>query len=261
MSQHVLVVVVAYRSDEHLRACLAELGTGLPVVVVDNDANPVTAKIAADAGARYVAMPHNAGFAAGVNAGIANAWDHSSDVLLLNPDARIAGDEVRRLAAAMYQHGPRLAAVGPRLFGDDGREQMASWPMPSPLQVWVDALGLGRFWRGRRFVTGAVLLLSGEALRELGGLDERYFLYAEEADWQQRAQRAGWSVAVVPFVTAHHAGGASSSDSTKRDELFTRSARAFAQRWYGGLGALVMRLGSEVARARRRLTHGLRHHG
>lgn len=260
MSQHLLVVIVAYRSDDHLRACLSELGTGLPVVVVDNDANPATAQLAADAGCRYLPMPRNVGFAAGVNAGLADAWDHSCDVLLLNPDARIAGDDVRRLAAAMCD-GRRLAAVGPRLLGDDGREQMASWPMPSPLQVWVDALGLTRWWRGRRFVTGAVLLLNGEALRELGSLDERYFLYAEEADWQMRAQRAGWSVAVVPSVTARHVGAASSSDSAKRDELFARSARLFQQRWYGGLGALLMRAGAVVAAARRRLTDRVRRRG
>lgn len=260
MSQHLLVVIVAYRSDEHLRECLAELGTGLPVVVVDNDANPSTATSAADAGARYVAMPTNAGFAAGVNAGIADAWDHSSDVLLLNPDARIAGDDVRRLAATLHGR-PRLAAVGPRLVGPDGAEQLASWPMPSPAQVWADALGLTRFWRGRRFVTGAVLLLNGAALGQVGGLDERYFLYAEEADWQMRAQRAGWDVAVDTTVTAHHVGGASSSDSSRRDELFRTSGRAFAQRWYGWFGVVLMRLGTRVAAARRRLTGLRRQHG
>lgn len=252
MSQHVLVVIVAYRSDDLLSACLATLGTGLPVVVVDNDDSPATAKLAADAGARYVAMPENAGFAAGVNAGIAHAWDHAADVLLLNPDARIAGDDVRRLAAALHRT-PELAAVGPRLVGADGREQLASWPMPSPAQVWVDALGLSRFWRGRRFVTGAVLLLNGAALSQLGGLDERFFLYAEEADWQMRAQRAGWRVEVVSTVTARHVGAASSSDEGARSAVFHASGRTFAQKWYGGLGAAVMRLGSLAASLRRRL--------
>lgn len=261
MSQHLLVVIVAYRSDDHLRSCLETLGTGLPVVVVDNDASPATAEIAANAGARYLPMPTNVGFAAGVNAGVADSWDHQSDVLLLNPDARIAGDDVRRLAAALCQSERRLAAVGPRLVGDDGRDQLASWPMPSPLQVWADALGLTRFWRGRRFVTGAVLLLNGEALSELGGLDERYFLYAEEADWQMRAQRAGWRVAVVPAVTARHVGGASSSDTTVRDDVFQASGRLFARRWYGAFGAALMRLGSLVATARRRVSGRWRRHG
>lgn len=247
----VLVVVVAYRSDEHLRACLDELGGDLSVTVVDNDANPATQRIAEASGANYVAAPRNLGFAAGVNAGIAASWDGVSDVLLLNPDARITAAGVAALDAELHS-APRRAAVGPLLVGEDGGDQAASWPMPSPAQVWLDAVGLARLWRGRRFVTGAVLLLSGAALAELGGIDERYFLYAEEADWQMRALRAGWTVAVVPSVTAVHVGGASSSDPRLRNELSLTSGRIFARRWHGPFGAFVMRLGSLVAVLRRR---------
>jgi GT2 family glycosyltransferase len=245
-----LVVVVAYHSDGHLGAALAYLDGGLEVVVVDNDASPATARLASASGARYVPTPRNLGFAAAVNVGLREAWDGTRDVLLLNPDARVRGHDVLALQQAMRAH-PRLAAVGPRLTDDQGRNQPADWPLPSPGQVWFDALTLSRFWRGPRFVAGAVLLLRAEALAHVGDFDERYFLYAEEADWQLRAQRLGWKVRVIGPVTATHVGGASSNDPATRERQFYTSGAAFADRWYGRPGALVMRLGSVVAAGRR----------
>ena len=245
-----LVVVVAYRSDGHLGAALACLGGELDVVIVDNDASSATARLASASGARYLPMPRNLGFAAGVNVGLRETWDGMRDVLLLNPDARVSCRAVLALQHALRAH-PMLAAVGPRIADDQGGNHAADWPLPSPGQVWFDALALGRFWRGRRFVTGAVLLLRAEALAQVGAFDERYFLYAEEADWQLRAQRLGWDVQVVGSVTATHAGGASSNDRTVRERQFYTSGAAFADRWYGQPGRLAMRLGSMVAAGRR----------
>jgi GT2 family glycosyltransferase len=245
------VVVVAYHSDDHLGACLATLDAGARVVVVDNGRSAATRELAEGGGARYVEARSNIGFAAAVNLGLDGGWDGRSDVLLLNPDARVDAAGVASLQDQLHRSGTRRAAVGPRLVHADGSTQRAEWPIPSPGQVWFDAFGLSRFWRGRRFVVGAVLLLNGAALLEIGRLDERYFLYAEEADWQLRAQRAGWSVAVVDDVVATHVGGASSGDAGVRGGLFHSSADAFALRWYGRLGHALMRLGSLVAAARR----------
>jgi GT2 family glycosyltransferase len=244
---------VAYRSDEHLSGCLAELGDAGDVVIVDNSSSDDTRDLAVARGARYLATGANLGFAAAVNVGLDAAWDGHTDVLLLNPDARVSAADVATLHEALHEPGQRRAAVGPRLVGFDGKRQRASWPIPSPAQVWLDAFGLSRLWRGPSFVVGAVLLINGEALAEIGTLDERYFLYAEEADWQLRARRAGWTVAVVDAVVAKHVGAASSADAARRDELFHTSADLFARRWYGRLGWAVMRVGSLVAAARRSL--------
>lgn len=241
---------MAYRSDDYLRAALDHLGGELDVVIVDNDASPATARLASSFGARYVAAPRNLGFAAGVNMGLREAWDGMRDVLLLNPDARVRSRDVFALQQALHAHS-QLGAVGPRLVDDQQRSRRAEWPLPSPAQVWFDALALGRFWCGRRFLVGAVLLLRAEALAQVGEFDERYFLYAEEADWQLRAQRLGWEVRIVDSITATHAGGASSNEATVRERQFYTSGAAFADRWYGRLGGLVMRLGSIVAAARR----------
>lgn len=247
------VVIVAYQSDDHLSECLESLGNPGSVIVVDNGASDATCRLVEATGARYVRSPGNVGFAAAVNRGLDAAWDGQSDVLLLNPDARIRAADVRALQEALHASGTRRAAVGPRLVGEDGEPQFPEWPLPSPGQVWFDAVGLGRLWRGEKFVVGAVLLLRGDALAEVGKFDERYFLYAEEADWQMRAIRGGWTVAVVHAVSASHVGSASSGDPTLRDRLFHTSAAIFAHRWYGPVGSFVMRMGSLLAAGRRAL--------
>jgi GT2 family glycosyltransferase len=249
-----LIVVVAFEAPGELAGCLSKLDAGDAVVVVDNSPSTATRTAATQLGAQYLASPANIGFAAAVNRALDEFWDGRRDVLLLNPDARISMTDVQRLQHALHEGASRLAAVGPRLVGFDGVPQRADWPVPSPAQVWLDALGLGRLWRGRRFVVGAVLMLNAGALAELGPFDERYFLYAEEADWQLRAQRAGWSVAVVDDVVAMHAGAASSSDSALRNLIFHASGEAFARRWYGRLGWAAIRAGSLVAAARRSMT-------
>ena len=125
--------------------------------------------------------------------------------------------------------------------------------MPSPAQTWVDALALSRWWRGPRFVAGAALLLNADALIDVGPFDERYFLYAEEADWQRRARQRGWSVDVVEAVVAVHRGGASSADEQAREQQFHRSAALFARTWYRGWRWALMRAGTLVGAVRRSL--------
>lgn len=241
---------MAYRSDDYLRAALDYLGGELEVVVVDNAIETATAQLATTFGAQYLAAPRNLGFAAAVNMGLREAWDGTRDVLLLNPDALVRSRDVFALQQALRAR-PRLAAVGPRLVDAEQRAQPADYPVPSPAQVWLDALALGRFWSGRRFVAGAVLLLRAEAIAQVGDFDERYFLYAEETDWQLRAQRLGWEVQVIDSITATHVVGASSTDRTVQERHFYTSAAAFADRWYGRPGGLLMRMGSVVAAGRR----------
>ena len=249
-----LIVVVAYGDPEHLRRCL--VGLSAPsgtVTVVDNGLSPVVEGLCRDHGATYLRPHANLGFAAGVNLGCRGRAGR--DVLLLNPDAVLPWPDVLALQAQLHRDG-RFAAVTPRLARPDGSAEPSSWPVPSPRSVWADALGLSRWVRGERFLTGAVLLLRGPALDEVGGFDERFFLYAEESDWQLRALRAGWTVALVETVTAVHLGGATSSSATTRSEHFHRSARVFALKWYGARGAGLMWVGSLVAVLRRSLTGG-----
>ena len=238
------VLVVAYGAPELLRRALEPVAT-LPIVVVDNSSLSVIADLCAELGCRYVDPGRNGGFAAGVNIGLAHRQRIGSDVLLLNPDAVITPEGVRALQVAL-RDSPDVGSVGPRQLDEAGKPIRVAWPYPSPLGSWLDALGLWRLRPAAGYVSGAILLLRAEALDDVGGFDERFFLYAEEADWEYRAVRRGWRHLVVDSVTAMHAGGATSSNEEKRLAHFHGSHERFLRKHYGVAGWHCARVGQLV---------------
>jgi GT2 family glycosyltransferase len=250
------VVVVAYGSSAMLAEALETLGAAYPVIVVDNASSPVTRDVAIRFGATYDDPGANLGFAAAVNRGIARIADPSGDVLLLNPDARITAPELERLHALL--HGaPDLAAVAPSLHADaSGRPARARWPWHTPAGAWIEAIGLSR-WRlssSSYFLGGAVLLLRREALTDIGVLDERFFLYGEDEDWQKRACARGWRVRYCPEVAAVHFAGGTEHDPARLQLRLHAATERYLRKWYGSGGWLVYRVGTVLGYSARALT-------
>ncbi len=232
------VVVVAYGAPQLLRRALEPLRDEA-VTVVDNSSSDAVHEVCASLAIRYVNPGHNGGFAAGVNIGLRQRRSANSDVLLLNPDAVLEPSGIRQLQKAL-RASPDLASVSPCIRDARGGEERVMWPFPSPAGAWLDAVGLGR-WRPASFAIGAVLLLRAEAVAELGGFDESFFLYAEETDWAYRAARRGWRHAMVPEVTAAHVGAGTSSDPRRREAHFHASQERYYRKHFGPLGWQVAR--------------------
>jgi GT2 family glycosyltransferase len=212
-------------------------------MVVDNSSSTEVAAVVAECGATYTDAGDNLGFGSAVNLALATILlGDPVDVLLLNPDSEISGDDV--LALQAFLHVPeheRVAVVSPRLVGPDGAQQRESWPFPSPVRAWLEAIGLGRLNRAQDFVVGTVPLIRWEALREVGLFDEQFFLYSEETDWQRRAAELGWRSLVCPQVVARHVGGATSTVSLRREQLFHAGAETYVRKWFGPAGWLAYR--------------------
>ncbi|WP_415296808.1 glycosyltransferase [Cellulosimicrobium sp. SJTW-1] len=245
------VVVVAYGSPAMVRDALAPLAGKYPITVVDNSSLPEIREITELAGGRYLDPGRNGGFAAGVNHALAHRQAPGADILLLNPDAVVTPEDVETLHRALHA-SPRVASVGPQQVDDEGTPARVVWPFPSPAATWIEAVGLARLRRtpvDRSFVIGSVLLLDAAAVDELGGLDERFFLYAEETDWAYRAVRAGWRHAVVPEARATHLGGATSSDPTRRETHFHASQERYLRKHHGRAGWAVARVGAVLGAA------------
>jgi GT2 family glycosyltransferase len=240
------IVIVAYGSPDALALTLEALDGAHPVTVVDNSSSTETEKVVEAAHATYVDPGRNLGFAAGVNLGLAQLPPDHGDVLLLNPDARIWPAGLSQLRRALAED-PKAACVAPALHDPrNGQAERTCWPFPSPLQAWAEAIGLGRLYANCDFLIGAVLLLRREALAEVGRLDERYFLYAEEVDWQYRARAAGWHGRSCPEVDAEHLGAGTGGDPRWRQAMFHASVERFVRKWYGPLGWTSFRLASLV---------------
>jgi GT2 family glycosyltransferase len=253
IERRVQIVVVAYHAAETLERTLGSLPPGASVTVVDNSQSDAVRGVCAVHSSRYLASSRNVGFAAGVNLALRDLLaGEACDVLLLNPDAELPEGALARLSAALHLDD-RTCAVAPRLEHTSGSSQRVIWPFPSPRQAWVEAVGLGRLNRGVGFAVGAVLLLRWEALCEIGLLDERFFLYAEETDWQRRALERGWHSLVCEGVTATHAAGATSSDPSRREQLFYAAQELYVRKWFGARGWQLYRLANIVGAALRAL--------
>lgn len=240
------VVIVAYGDPEPLQNCLAGLDRQFPLTVVDNSSLPATRQLVREWGGRYLDPGRNLGFGAGVNYALAELEADSGDILLLNPDAQIRAAEARTLHRRLLED-PALACVAPAQVHPGGVAARVCWPFPSPGGAWLEAVGLGRLGRQRcDFLIGSVLLLSGRALQSVGGFDERFFLYAEETDWQLRATRRGWKVALCPEITAVHIGAGTGGDPDRRRTFFYASHERFLRKHYGDGGWALYRAGNLI---------------
>lgn len=219
------VVVVAYRSAGHLRRCVEPLAgqRDMNVVVVDNACPQQSTRTVSDLPVEIVSMGRNAGFAAGCNAGVHRG--RAGAVLLLNPDAAITPANVRRLAGYLEQD-PRCAAVGPRLLLPSGETELSMFREPRLRSSLGEAFFLHHFfpraewpteWVRRGYegsaepeaLIGAVLLVRRSSFEEIGGFDERFFLYCEDTDLSRRLRERGFTLRYEPAASAEHECGGS----------------------------------------------------
>jgi hypothetical protein len=121
------------------------------------------------------------------------------------------------------------------------------------MRAVAEAVGLGRLVPvgDRDYIVGSVLLLRAEAVEDVGAFDERFFLYAEEADWAFRAHRRGWRHALVPTAVATHLGGATSSDPVRREIHFVASQERYLRKHFGAAGWLMARVAGIIGQGLR----------
>lgn len=206
----------------------------------------------------------NRGLGAGWNAGIERAAG-SEYVLLLNADAWLVGDALERLVA-FADSRPDSAYVGPRLLNPDGSLQRSVRAFPTvwrlateylfirklaPRSELLNAFYAGGFGhdevREADWLMGACMLVRRAAVEQVGGLDERFFLFGEETDWCYRFRQAGWSVVFYPGARCAHVGGAAHGGRFFREQV--RGQLLFLEKHHGA---------GEAERARRLLRAALR---
>ncbi len=245
------VVVVAFGAPDLLRRALEPVRR-LPVTVVDNSSSPDVAKVCDELGVAYHDSGTNLGFAAGVNFALARRRAPEGDVLLLNPDAEISSEAVSQLQRALLTDN-HLASVAPAQVDLAGKPARVGWPFPTPWGACIEALGFGRLRARSDYVIGSVLLLRAEALRQVGGFDESFFLYAEETDWARRAAALGWRHALVETVRAVHVGAGTSTDPRRREVHFHASQERYLRKHHGAWGWQLARTAQLVGAITRAL--------
>ncbi len=231
------VVIVAFNSGVWLERCIRSLETALgdsawELAIIDNastdgfrDCSPQLRP-----GATVISNQVNVGFSRAANQGAAAT--RAPLVLFLNPDCEVLPGSIQRLCRELEAH-PECAAAGPEVVSPDGTRQgsargdpgmltglfgrstLLARTFPRLLPVRKNIRGPGDLPQGAAsmevdWVSGACVLVRRAAFERIGGFDERYFLYWEDADLGRRLRAHGFSVRYVPEATVRHALGQSS---------------------------------------------------
>jgi N-acetylglucosaminyl-diphospho-decaprenol L-rhamnosyltransferase len=260
--QRITAVVINHNTREHLRRCLDALAPDAPdrTVVVDTGSGDGSAELVRSAFPRVELVEmENRGYAAGANAGLAKVG--SPYALLLNADTRPWPGALRALASYLEHHS-RAAVAGPLIVDERGAVEVTARRFPTPLQIFLQESGLHRFVWGKLeektsrevdWVLGAALALRRDAVTEVGGFDESYFMYNEEVDLCVRLRKQGWEVHYAPVATVAHVGGASTSQQrAAMAEQYVRSTTAFYRRHFSRTRQMQLKaiLGAALATRR-----------
>lgn len=273
MSNHIHIptlscVIVNYRTPYLVQDCLASLlpelvGMDARVVVVDNHSGDDSAEVIkawldnydADGKVIFVRSSENGGFAAGNNIGI--QAQKAQYYLLINSDTLIRPAAIRIILDTALSF-PEAGLISPRLEWPDGTGQESCFRFPSPfselsdasdtgivdrlLANYIVALPVQRRIAWPQWTSFAGVLIKDEVFRQIGLLDEGYFMYFEDVEFCHRASKAGWTIVHNPEASIVHLRGGSSSvkKQTKLkkrvSKYFYASRTRYYYQTYGRLG-------------------------
>ena len=270
------VVIVSHGAEALLRRCLRSLEEHsvsdgeMRVTVVDSGSPDATPEmVAREFPAVRLRREANIGFSAANN--LVLRENEAEAVLLLNPDTEVYAGTLDA-ALARLRSDPEVGMVGVKLVTESGElDHACKRSFPTPLSALAHFTGIGRGtdaggalsqYRATHLgddepgevdaVNGAFMLCRAEAVREVGLLDEGYWLYMEDLDWCHRFWDAGWKVFYEPAgVALHVKGGSSASRRAPKQEIaFHRGMGRFYRRFdapehstvlnaavYAGIGA------------------------
>lgn len=274
----VSIIIVNWNTRDLLADCLDSITQTasdliFEIIVVDNASTDDSQTMVRQRfpHVRLIANQENVGFARANNQGMAASSGRHA--LLLNSDALLTPGALQALVS-LADAKPRAGIVGAQLLNPDGSFQASHTTFPNLWQEFLILSGIGRLLRGRwypshgpeegkgpqivDYVEGACLLVRRKAFEDVGGLDEDYFMYAEEVDWCYDMREKGWQVWYQPAAEVIHLGGGSSRNRrTQREGDLYRSRVRFFRKHYGDIAARLLKLQIYGFTAVKIAVHGL----
>ncbi|WKD59723.1 glycosyltransferase family 2 protein [Corynebacterium caspium] len=233
MTAQLAVITVTYSPGKHLASFLDSIAPATTnstyVVLADNgstDGAPEAAAVARN-NVEFYPTGGNIGYGAAINAAarmLKRRKDIAPDYLLIaNPDVVFHPGSIDALISCAEKY-PRAGAVGPRIVEIDGSSYPSARAVPTlrngighalfshiwPSNPWTASYKAAADMSRERpagWLSGSCLLLRWEAFEQLGGFDERYFMYMEDVDLGDRLARAGWQNIYTPQATISHDQG------------------------------------------------------
>jgi hypothetical protein len=231
----------------------AEGASPLKLVVVDNCSTDGTADIVAGYAARYqqislIRNRHNSGFAKAHNLALARIGSRYH--VICNPDIVFSDGALRRLQQFMDEHAD-IGIVCPRFTYPDGSLQPLNRRYPTICDLFLRRFLPGRLkpvFRKRLaayemmdvgydrdydvpFLTGALMFCRTDVLKRVGGFDERFFLYFEDADLSRKVQASGLRTVYCHRVSVTHTWERLAHKNWKMAWIFALSAGNYFRKW------------------------------
>lgn len=229
-------VIVTYNSEHTITRCISSLrAAGISeIVVVDNNSPDTIRSTLERMPVTLIQNVQNKGFATAANQGAREI--QASYLLFLNPDAYFTDLHALSLATGYLDNHPSVAVVGLALRDSEGMLEANSFGSSVTLR--------SLFWRKLRpthtprhpleagWVSGGSMLVRKEAFWEVGGFDEKFFMYWEDVDLCHRLRKAGYRIVLLPSVRATHIRGASSPSRTQKTAFYDESADRYFRKHY-----------------------------
>jgi N-acetylglucosaminyl-diphospho-decaprenol L-rhamnosyltransferase len=208
---------------------------------------------------RLYASDTNLGYTGGNNLGIQESTGRH--LLLLNPDTELLGDALGTMVDYMDRH-PSVGVIGPQLLWPDGQVQSSRRRFPSLATALVDSTFLQKWFPAHPvlqryyvldrsddaisqvdWVTGACIVVRRLVVEQVGLLDDTFFMYSEELDWQRRIKEKGWEVIYLPAARVVHYEGESSGQVAALTHVrFGRSKVRYFRKHHGRPTGELVRL-------------------
>lgn len=217
----VSIIILTYNSSrfiEGLLESLKEFGKGSQILVVDNNSNDETVKIAKKFDyVQVIETKKNLGFAKGINFGSKKA--KNKYLLFINPDATFEDGEMSDLVSYLKQN-ERIGVIGGKMIGNNKKPEHSAGKFFNLPELFLMTLGLDELFGVRfspnkfrkvDFVSGGFMMVRADLFKRLDGFDENFFMYVEDMEFCYRVKKSGYNVYFTPDVTISHAGQGSSN--------------------------------------------------
>ncbi len=238
------VVIVEYHSIEEIRKCVdslrAHISVPAEIIVSSNSCYDEQQRKNIDTIAdnvKWIFNERNGGFAYAMNEGLKHA--KGEYLAIMNSDCVFESD-IDEMITFMAAH-PEVGAIAPLMHDNEGNIQDTARPYVTlPRFVWRQTrrlIGhktsvLNRDMDYTKvqtvdWIIGAFIMVSRKAYQATGGLDDRFFMYAEDLDWCTRIRQQGFEVVYYPMVTVTYKGTRRARSNKKYAKIFIKSHFAY----------------------------------
>jgi GT2 family glycosyltransferase len=239
------VIIVNYNTKDLTTACLDSIFQNLcgdfEVIVVDNNSTDGSAdflKEKFDSKIKIIPNSINLGFGKANNLAAAKA--QGKFLFFLNSDTLIKEDVLNAFLICLTN--PAVGILAPDLILTDGQKQKyASGEFPRFFNLLAGKIGIRKV-KGLDWVSGAALVVRKEVFDQVGGFDEKYFMYFEDIDFCWSVKLAGYKIELVPTAKVIHLGGKSLSLNKERKKNYYQSQDYFYYKHYGNLARLCLKI-------------------